>query len=33
MSCLNCHGMAHPTREQRTPGHRDYDRLMGRFGD
>jgi cytochrome c nitrite reductase small subunit len=30
MSCLNCHGMVHPTREQRTPGHADYDRLMGR---
>jgi nitrate/TMAO reductase-like tetraheme cytochrome c subunit len=30
ISCLNCHGNAHPTREQRTPGHADYDRLMGR---
>jgi hypothetical protein len=29
LSCLNCHGRAHPTREQRTPGHADYDRLMG----
>ena len=29
MSCLNCHGRAHPTREQRTPGSTDYDRLMG----
>jgi cytochrome c nitrite reductase small subunit len=29
MSCLNCHGAAHPTREQRTPGSPDYDRLMG----
>jgi cytochrome c nitrite reductase small subunit len=28
MSCLNCHGKAHPTREQRTPGSADYDRLM-----
>jgi hypothetical protein len=28
MSCLNCHGAAHPSREQRTPGHADYDRLM-----
>jgi hypothetical protein len=30
MSCLNCHGRAHPTHEQRTPGSADYDRLMGR---
>jgi nitrate/TMAO reductase-like tetraheme cytochrome c subunit len=29
MSCLNCHGRAHPTREQRTPGAADYNRLMG----
>jgi len=29
MSCLNCHGRAHPTREQRTPGSADYNRLMG----
>jgi cytochrome c nitrite reductase small subunit len=29
MSCLNCHGKLHPTREQRTPGSADYDRLMG----
>jgi cytochrome c nitrite reductase small subunit len=29
MSCLNCHGWAHPTRAQRTPGSADYDRLMG----
>jgi cytochrome c nitrite reductase small subunit len=29
MSCMNCHGAAHPTREQRTPGSDDYDRLMG----
>jgi hypothetical protein len=28
MSCLNCHGKAHPTRAQRTPGSADYDRLM-----
>ncbi len=28
MSCLNCHGQAHPTRAQRTPGHSDYERLM-----
>jgi hypothetical protein len=27
MSCLNCHGQAHPTRAQRTPGHPDYPRL------
>ena len=30
MSCLNCHGKAHPTHAQRTPGHPDYDRLMGK---
>ena len=30
MSCLNCHGLAHPTREARTPGSPDYDRLMGK---
>lgn len=29
LSCLNCHGRAHPTREQRTPGHPDYPRLIG----
>jgi nitrate/TMAO reductase-like tetraheme cytochrome c subunit len=29
MSCLNCHGRAHPTRDQRTPGSADYERLMG----
>ena len=28
MSCLNCHGRAHPTRAQRTPGSTDYGRLM-----
>ncbi len=28
VSCLNCHGRAHPTRLQRTPGSPDYDRLM-----
>jgi hypothetical protein len=28
MSCLNCHGKAHPTRDQRTPGHPDYASLM-----
>ena len=27
MSCLNCHGKSHPTREQRTPGSADYERL------
>lgn len=26
---LFCHGMAHPSLEQRTPGSLDYDRLMG----
>jgi len=30
MNCLNCHGPAHPSGERRTPGHPDYDRLMGR---
>ncbi|TRX60137.1 hypothetical protein FNH22_08800 [Fulvivirga sp. M361] len=29
ISCTNCHGKAHPTRAQRTPGHSDYDQLMG----
>ncbi|MBX3472949.1 MAG: hypothetical protein KF754_01035 [Planctomycetes bacterium] len=29
LSCLNCHGRAHPTRDQRTPGHPDYPRLVG----
>jgi cytochrome c nitrite reductase small subunit len=29
MSCLNCHGQAHPSREQRTPGSADYAKLMG----
>jgi hypothetical protein len=24
MSCLNCHGLAHPTRATRTPGSPDY---------
>jgi nitrate/TMAO reductase-like tetraheme cytochrome c subunit len=28
MSCLNCHGQAHPTRAARTPGSADYQRLM-----
>ena len=27
-SCLNCHGLSHPTRAARTPGSSDYDRLM-----
>jgi len=29
ISCMNCHGQAHPTRAQRTPGHPDYDGLIG----
>jgi nitrate/TMAO reductase-like tetraheme cytochrome c subunit len=29
-SCLNCHGLSHPTRAARTPGSADYDRLMGK---
>jgi nitrate/TMAO reductase-like tetraheme cytochrome c subunit len=28
MSCLNCHGLSHPTRAARTPGSADYDHLM-----
>jgi len=28
ISCMNCHGRAHPTRAQRTPGHPDYDGLV-----
>ena len=28
-SCLNCHGRAHPSREDRTPGSARYDFLMG----
>jgi hypothetical protein len=30
MSCLNCHGLAHPTWQARTPGSADYKRLMGK---
>lgn len=29
ISCMNCHGNAHPTRAQRTPGHPDYEELTG----
>jgi hypothetical protein len=29
MNCLNCHGLAHPSPAQRTPGSPDYVRLMG----
>lgn len=29
LSCLNCHGRAHPSRTARTPGSAEYDRLMG----
>jgi nitrate/TMAO reductase-like tetraheme cytochrome c subunit len=32
VSCLNCHGRAHPTRAARTPGHPEYDRLAGGRG-
>lgn len=28
VSCLNCHGRAHPTRLQRTPGSAEYHQLM-----
>jgi len=31
MICLNCHGQAHPTAVQRTPGSSDYARLMEAF--
>ena len=31
MICLNCHGQAHPTAVQRTPGSSDYTRLMERM--
>lgn len=27
LSCLNCHGQAHPTRDERTPGHPRYSTL------
>lgn len=27
-SCLNCHGLSHPTRAARTPGSAEYDHLM-----
>ena len=30
MSCTNCHGPAHPTRRERTPGSSRYEQLMGR---
>jgi hypothetical protein len=29
--CLDCHGDAHPTAAQRTPGSSDYPRLMERM--
>lgn len=29
MSCTNCHGPAHPTRSERTPGSPLYSKLMG----
>ena len=31
VKCLTCHGEAHPTAEQRTPGSSDYPRLMERM--
>jgi cytochrome c nitrite reductase small subunit len=31
VTCLDCHGQAHPTAEQRTPGSSDYPRLMERM--
>ncbi len=29
ISCTNCHGKAHPSRLERTPGSPEYDRLIG----
>jgi cytochrome c nitrite reductase small subunit len=31
MTCLECHGEAHPSAAQRTPGSNDYSRLMERM--
>jgi cytochrome c nitrite reductase small subunit len=31
VTCLECHGDAHPTAAQRTPGSSDYSRLMERM--
>ena len=31
LRCVDCHGDAHPTAEQRTPGSSDYQRLMERI--
>jgi cytochrome c nitrite reductase small subunit len=31
MTCLDCHGEAHPTAAERTPGSSDYSRLMERM--
>ena len=31
VTCVECHGDAHPTAEQRTPGSSDYPRLMERM--
>ncbi len=28
MSCLSCHGLAHPSRSERTPGSASYQQLM-----
>jgi len=30
MTCLNCHGLAHPSPAARTPGSPDYAALMTR---
>jgi len=30
VSCVNCHGPAHPTRAERTPGSAKYNYLMGK---
>jgi hypothetical protein len=31
MMCTDCHGLPHPSPEQRTPGSSDYSRLMQRM--
>jgi len=33
LSCLNCHGTAHPQRSRRTPGHPDYEKLKGDYSE
>ncbi len=31
ISCTNCHGKAHPSPLERTPGSPDYEKLIGKF--